>query len=239
MSCDQIIDPIKTVEIDTSRPYSYSAPHNSQKTTRHFFVKSPLHKANNSVPIRSITPSPSKAKPPFQMYSSGSPRFLKEEKSLSHPPVPPPHTPNPGFYNHRISGYNAAGAAAAKPNYMAATASAMARFRSQSAPKQRPSTSTTEREKLVGSGAKKRLSFPVPPTTDHQCGNSEGNKDHINIVYDYNSGSDHHPSSRSGHGHGGHLAGMEQKSNISYCYADSLGEEIFPPSTNDLRKWLR
>ena len=152
MSCDHI-DPIKTVEIDTSRPYSYSAPH-SQKSNRQyhyqqqrpssFFDASPLHKANNSLPIRSITPSPSKAKP-LQMYSA-SPRYLKEEKSHASP-----HRPNSGSYNQRMSGN--AGAAAAVPNYMAApaTASAKARFRSQSAPKQRPSTP----ERVKAGSAKK------------------------------------------------------------------------------------
>ncbi|XWS50273.1 hypothetical protein CRYUN_Cryun12cG0074100 [Craigia yunnanensis] len=125
---------------DRMSPYSYSAPH-SQKSNHQYhyqqhrpssyFVASPLHKASNRLPIRSITPSASKAKP-LQMYSA-SPRDLKKEKSH-----PSPHTPNSGSYNHRMSGN--AGAAAALPNYMAATASAKARFRSQSAPKHRPST---------------------------------------------------------------------------------------------------
>ncbi|KAI4304025.1 hypothetical protein MLD38_039590 [Melastoma candidum] len=43
------------------------------------------------------------------------------------------------------------------PNYMAATVSARARARSQSAPRQRPSTPERERG---GHGAKKRLSYP-------------------------------------------------------------------------------
>ncbi|KAL2536312.1 IQ-domain 18 [Forsythia ovata] len=49
----------------------------------------------------------------------------------------------------------------AMPNYMAATESAKSRIRSQSAPRQRPST--PERERM---GAKKRLSFPVPVPPD-------------------------------------------------------------------------
>ncbi|XP_039029053.1 protein IQ-DOMAIN 14-like [Hibiscus syriacus] len=176
MSCDHI-DHIKTVEIDTGRPYS-----DQQQRPSSFCVASSVHKANNSLPIRSIIPSKPK---PLQKYS-GSPHYLKEEKR--HPP-PPPHAPN--SCTHGI------------PNYMAATVSATARFRSQSAPKQRP----PEKEKVRC--VKERLSFADPD----QCGVRRCN-DH---VQDYNS---------------------EHKSSLS-SYPDSLGEEIFPPSTNDIKKWLR
>ncbi|KAK8486286.1 hypothetical protein V6N13_108891 [Hibiscus sabdariffa] len=179
MSSDHI-DPIKTVEIDTSRPYSYKPQRPSS-----FCVASPLS-------IRSIPPSPPKAKP-LQVYSA-SPRCIKEDKI------------------HRFPAHRMSSNAAAIPNYMAATASTMARFRSQSAPKHRPST--PEREKL--GSAKKCLLFPVDV--------EESIKDE---VYDYNYGSSH----------GGQH--NNNKSNMSSCYADSLGEEIFPPPTNDLRKWLR
>ncbi|OMO95090.1 IQ motif, EF-hand binding site [Corchorus capsularis] len=219
MSCDNInIDPvIKTVEIDTysQKPNGGQYHYQQQPRPSSYFVAaspSPLHKANGGVSIRSITPSPSNAKN-FQMYST-SPRYFKEEKIISHHPSP--HTPP-------YSG----GATATRPNYMAATASAKARIRSQSAPKQRPLSSTPEREKGVGSGARKRLSFlPIP--RDDQCNDQ---------VYDYNYNSKS-PSYKSSHG-GAYGMEQSQRSNISSCYADSLGEEIFPPSTNDLRKWLR
>lgn len=73
--------------------------------------------------------------PPFKMKNiSASPRCKKEYKS---------HHDN-SFY------------AADQPNYMTATASAKARERSQSAPRQIPMT--PEREKVRAT--KKRLSFP-------------------------------------------------------------------------------
>ncbi|KAL4324354.1 hypothetical protein GQ457_11G032300 [Hibiscus cannabinus] len=154
------IDPIKTVEIDTSRPYSYKPQRPS------------------SIPL-----SPSKPKP-LQVHSA-SPRCIKEEKI------------------HRFPAHRMSSNAAAVPNYMAATASTMARFRTQSAPKHRPST--PERENL--GSAKKCLFFPVG--MEESYGSSHGGQHNNN------------------------------KSNMSSCYADSLGEEIFPPPTNDLRKWLR
>lgn len=98
---------------------------------------------------------------------------------------------------------------AATPNYMAATASAKARLRSQSAPKHRPST--PEREK-TGS-ARKRLSFPTNPDPCGGSGAGNGNS-HLN---------------------GGGLV-MEQRASVSSCCTDS---EISPPRNSDLRRWLR
>lgn len=66
-------------------------------------------------------------------------------------------TPTLGLSCHKMFGRENASAASV-PNYMAATASAMARSRSESAPRQRPST--PERGNL--SSAKKRLSFAAP-----------------------------------------------------------------------------
>lgn len=103
-------EPIKTVEIDTSRPFSYV----KKSPLRHNYQPQRHSSFSHSSPLRSggspITPSPTKTRP-LQVHS------------------------------------------AAVPNYMAATASAKARLRSQSAPRQRHSAS--ER-------AKKRLSFPNP-----------------------------------------------------------------------------
>ncbi|KAF3975002.1 hypothetical protein CMV_001716 [Castanea mollissima] len=142
-------DLIKTVEIDTSMPHSYSGPllqrpqelnHRQKQST----LASPLHKAHYNF---TFTPSPCKHKP--LQVRSASPRFLKEEKCYS-----AAHTPNLGsFYC-----YSSGGMTAAMPNYMAATESAKARARSsQSTPRHRPST--PERERVCS--AKKRLSYPV------------------------------------------------------------------------------
>lgn len=217
VSCDQR-EPIKTVEIDTCRPYSYSSPNSQRPPHQHrcyqiqpqrhssFSVASPVHRAHTNLTFHSpITPSPSKTR--HLHVHSASPRCLREQRN-NHPM---PQVPSLGStYNH------------AMPNYMTATASAKARFRSQSAPKQRPST--PEREK-TGSSVKKRLTFPIPDPCSG-LGNAGGG-------FDFNSRSPCYKNIDGGN------VGMEQRSNMSSCCTDSFGDEISPPSTNDLRRWLR
>uniref|UniRef100_A0A0V0H2A9 Putative ovule protein n=2 Tax=Solanum TaxID=4107 RepID=A0A0V0H2A9_SOLCH len=101
---------------------------------------------------------------------------------------------------------------------MAATESALSRIRSQSAPRQRPSTPERDR---AGS-AKKRLSFPVPD----RYGNVP-------------SGYGHSLRSPSFKSLSGVHFGYEQQSNYSSCYTESLGGEISPSSTSDLRRYFR
>ncbi|XP_039137538.1 protein IQ-DOMAIN 14-like [Dioscorea cayenensis subsp. rotundata] len=101
----------------------------------------------------------------------------------------------------------------AMPNYMATTESAKARTRSQSAPRQRPMT--PERDQS-GATAKKRLSFP-----EGYCQSLRS------------------PSFKSASG----MSVLEQRSNASSSYADSLAGEMSPaPSpalVKELRRWLR
>lgn len=113
-------DTIKTVEIDTSRPYSCTTPN---------FQQEPF-------------PSPYKPKP-FQVHSA-SPRCIREDINY-------PKAQTPTLRSIHTS-------TASTPNYMVATASAKARVRSHSAPRQRPLSPDRDRP----SSAKKRLSFPVP-----------------------------------------------------------------------------
>lgn len=217
VSCDQR-EPIKTVEIDTYRPYSYSAPNSQRPPHQHrcyqiqpqrhssFSVASPVHRAHSNLTFHSpLTPSPSKTR--HLHVHSASPRCLREQRN-NHPM---PQVLSLGStYNH------------AMPNYMTATASAKARFRSQSAPKQRPLT--PEREK-TGLSVKKRLTFPIPDPCSG-LGNAGGG-------FDFNSRSPCYKNIDGGN------VGMEQRSNMSSCCTDRFGDEISPPSTNDLRRWLR
>lgn len=231
-------EPVKTVEIDTSQPYSYLPsnfrrsslhqyrPHQQQQ--QHHRPGSPLHRTNQNQSFHSpATPSPSKARP--LQVRSASPCCTREERSY-----PTSQTPSLRsnyqytgslHHQHMIQSTSrgmtsTSSSTSSMPNYMAATESAKARIRSQSAPRQRPATPERERSGL----AKKRLSFPVPDP--YNVGTGYGN--HGQILRS--------PSFKSV---GGVQMGFEQQSNYSSCCTESLGGEVSPSSTSDLRRWLR
>lgn len=184
------------VEMDTSQRNLITRLH--QRPT------SPLH-TSFQFPV---TPSPSKSTRPIQVRSA-SPRHDKKSQT-------PSLRPNNNYSSYQPNRLTSS--AAAIPNYMAATESALARIRSQSAPRQRPSTPERDR---AGS-AKKRLSFPVPD----RYGN-------VPSAYGHNLRS---PSFKS---LSGVHFGYEQQSNYSSCYTESIGGEISPSSTSDFRRYLR
>lgn len=226
-------EPIKTVEIDTSSqlPYSYLHPPPSH-IPRRSNATPPKHYPRPSSPIHHrahtqspITPSPSRTRP-IQVRSA-SPRILQEDRGyLGSVSSQTPSLRSNYHYTGSLRGGVGIGIGmgipsygGSIPNYMAATESAKARIRSQSAPRQRPST--PERDRGVGS-AKKRLSYPVPPSGPEAYGG-----------YGLRS-----PSFKSVSGVP--LGYVEQQSIYSSCCTDSLaGGEISPSSTSDMRRWLR
>ncbi|XP_068314532.1 protein IQ-DOMAIN 17-like [Pyrus communis] len=228
-SCDQR-DPIKTVEIDTSRPYSYSSTPNSNSRIKrsdqynyqshHLQYNYRQQRVPQSYPVASpqspVTPFTSMARN-LQVHSA-SPRCLRGDQRINHP-MPPPHTHNLNLgstnYNHGLMGV---------PNYMAATASAKARIRSQSAPRQRHSASEMEKP----GSARKRLLFPAP----HPCGDSSANAN-VNSGSDYDLGSPRYNNGIKG----GLAVRMPQRPSVSSCYTDG---ETSPTSSSELRRyWLR
>nr|GMD36409.1 protein IQ-DOMAIN 1 [Ipomoea batatas] len=227
------IDNVKTVEIDTSQPYSYLAPSNLRRSSnhqqQHQRPSSPLHRPHQNQSFRSpATPSPSRTAPPMQLRSA-SPRCSREvERNSYHTAQTPSLRPNNYYCNNNGGLYQqarGANVATIMPNYMAATESAKARIRSQSAPRQRPST--PERERIGIGSAKKRLSFPVN-------NNAAGDEGYGMGGYLHNLRSPSFKSVVSAFGY-------EQQSNYSSCCGtESIGGggEV-SPCTSDLRRWLR
>lgn len=212
-SCDQR-ETIKTLEIDTSRPYSYINLNfqRSQNQSYHYHSdSSPLRRRSENLIVNSrTTPSPSKTKP--LQVQSASPRCQRQERDY----YPQAQTPTMSSVYHHGTGGNANSV----PNYMTATESAKARIRSQSAPRHR--SVTPEREKLCS--AKKQLAFPIPDPYNgvgtSQCG------------YDYKLRSPTNKSRYRDHSR------LEQMSNTSSCY-DYLGDEVSSPSISGGRRWLK
>ncbi|KAK8718249.1 hypothetical protein V6N13_045490 [Hibiscus sabdariffa] len=214
-------DSVKTVEMDTSQPYSYLVPNYRRTNSNHYPQRpsSPLHRAQQNAPFHhsAITPSPSKTRP-IQVQSA-SPRCVRDDRSSFSSQTPSLRSNY--YYTGRAGTSSVTGNnTGTLPNYMAATESAKARIRSQSAPRQRPSTPERDR---IGS-AKKRLSFPVPEP--YGTGMGYGGYGH----------SLRSPSFKSV---SGSQFGIERQSNYSSCCTESLGGEMSPSSTSDLRRWLR
>ncbi|KAL0414890.1 UNVERIFIED_CONTAM: protein IQ-DOMAIN 14 [Sesamum radiatum] len=203
----------------SEQPHSYLAP--NFRSCHHQRPGSPLQKASQNQPLGSlVTHSPSKTRP--LQVRSASPHCAREERSYHTAQTPRMRS---NYYystgtlhpqNYKVTAN--ASSRISVPNYMAATESAKARIRSQSAPRQRPST--PQREKV---GARKRLSHPAGPDPQNSVNGDQSMKS---------------PSLKSVNGV---YMCYEQKSNYSSCCTESLGGdlEVSPSSTSVLTRWLR
>lgn len=201
---------MKTVHMDTFQPYAAPGLHRSQQQWYQYQL--PIHcMTQNRIPTHSPR-TPASARIKHINVNSASPRLQKEE--MNHLKA---QTPNLGsLYYHGIHAYSA-------PNYMAATASAKARVRSLSASKNRSETLEADKRGTV----KKRLLFPVHDGNPYSEGNSidEDRARNLSIT---------RPPSQYGM-----QSFTDPKTNISSCCTDSNGEEMSPPSINNLRIWSR
>lgn len=140
-------DPIKNiVEIDTSYKYNSSQHHHKKQSLRSSHIPLPRHREHQNF----LPHSPSSSK--FIQVQLTSPRCQREEKNYR-------SSENPALCSNNaqrtISASIENSSVVPRPNFMAATASAMARVRSHSVPKQRSLSPNREQTFSV----KKRLSF--------------------------------------------------------------------------------
>ncbi|XP_042008114.1 protein IQ-DOMAIN 17-like isoform X2 [Salvia splendens] len=208
-STDHRRDSIKTVEIDSLKTTNGRRSRCQSPINHRHSIASPHPRsiAPSTPSLASRTRSSPQVRPP-------SPRRVTEDRSYSTANTPSLRSAQ------RFSEGNAA--AAQIPNYMAATESAKARIRSQSAPRQRAATPERERG---GSAARKRLSYPIP---EPYC---------VNVGFGCNNLGQNLRSPSFKSVQAGYV-GMEEQSNYSW-YTESIGGEISPCSTTDLRRWLR
>ncbi|XP_076949502.1 protein IQ-DOMAIN 18-like [Bidens hawaiensis] len=156
-------DSVKTVEVDTAQHYSNLPPNQFRRSSYQYNLHPHPHHQNqrnsSASPLHRtpITPSPSKTRP-IQVRSA-SPNYIREDRSYTSTKSQTPSLRSNYSFNSALHQHpRGSTSGGSMPNYMAATESAKARVRSQSAPKQRPSTPERDRS----GSAKKRLSFPVP-----------------------------------------------------------------------------
>lgn len=229
-------DGVKTVQVDSSQPYLSLPPNHMRRSSYQYHHQynqnhrnsssssaSPLHRARAQHQQSPVTPSPSKER--HIQVRSASPHYVREDRSYHStqsqtPSLRSNYSFNTVILHHHQQYPRGSTSGGAMPNYMAATESAKARVRSQSAPRQRPATPERDR---CGS-AKKRLSFPVPDPYGGGNGQSLRSPSFTSV---------NEPYAYMG-------MGLEQQSNYSSYYTESIaGGEVSPCSTTDLRRWLR
>lgn len=193
-------EPMKTIQIDTCQPCSLSprwerSQNQRQRLNPNPFT-SPVHRSHYSQ--SPITPSSLPRIKSSAKVHSASPRYLREERRFS-------------------LGESGTPTLRGKPSYMSATASAIARIRPQSAPRQRNmSAMPTDGERKMS--ARKRLSFNLSENY-----NGGGLTD---SEVDFKPGSPIHVRT-------------ERRLSMSSYSKGRIEDELTRPSIGEERRWFR
>lgn len=201
---------MKTVHIDTSKPYASPSLLRSQQQWYQSRLPSNYMEQNRIPPYSPRTPVSARVQ--HIQVNSASPRLQREE--INHLKT---KTPNLGSVNyHGNQAYSA-------PNYMAATASAKARVRSLSVPKHRFETPEGDKRGTV----KKQLLFPVHEPSPYCEANSTDEEQAPNLRIT-------RPPSQYG------MKSFTRLNISSCCTDSNGEEmSMSPPSINNLRIWSR